>query len=170
MYRTRSNAYRRPGRFAGIRVGRRWQIAGVAAVAVTIVGVGLGVASASESSVPTIVCPGVAEALPAVPAQSQAEVSRNLALLNTQIAEANNRLKTSVGQGGPNFVRNAILAASWDTGLMKWRKRGRYWSRPKGRQVGRSDRDRRGAGARRCYGGSPGCAGAVRQADSTGRA
>jgi hypothetical protein len=47
--------------------------------------------------------------LPAVPAQSQAEVERNLALLNTQIAEANNRLKTSTGQGGPNFVQNAIL-------------------------------------------------------------
>jgi hypothetical protein len=109
MYRTRSNAFRRPGRFAGNRVGRRWQIAGVAAVAVTIVGVGLGVASASESTVSTIVCPGVAEALPAVPAQSQAEVERNLALLNTQIAEANNRLKTSAGQGGANFVQNAIL-------------------------------------------------------------
>jgi hypothetical protein len=109
MYRTRSKAYRRPGRLAGLRMGRRWQIAGVAAVAVTIVGVGLGVASASESTVPTIVCPGVAEALPAVPAQSQAEVERNLALLNTQIAEANNRLKTSTGQGGPNFVQNAIL-------------------------------------------------------------
>jgi hypothetical protein len=109
MYRTRSNAYRRPGRFAGIRVGRRWQIAGVAAVAVTIVGVGLGVASASESTASTIACPGVAEALPAVPAQSQAEVERNLALLNTQIDEANKRLASSAGQGGANFVQNAIL-------------------------------------------------------------
>jgi hypothetical protein len=109
MFRTRTNAYRRPGRPAGLRVGRRWQIVGVGAVAVTIVGVGLGVASASESTVPTIVCPGVAEALPAVPAQSQAEVERNLALLNTQIAEANNRLKTSSGEGGANFVQNAIL-------------------------------------------------------------
>ncbi len=109
MYRSRTNAYRRPGRFAGIRVGRRWQIAGVVAVAVTVVGVGLGVASASESTVPTVVCPGVAEALPSVPAQSQAEVERNLALLNTQIAEADNRLKTTVGQGGPNFIQNAIL-------------------------------------------------------------
>ena len=109
MYRSRTNAYRRPGRFAGIRVGRRWQIAGVVAVAVTVVGVGLGVASASESTVPTVVCPGVAAALPTVPAQSQAEVERNLALLNTQIAEANNRLKTTVGQGGPNFIQNAIL-------------------------------------------------------------
>jgi hypothetical protein len=109
MYRSRTNAYRRPGRFAGIRVGRRWQVAGVVAVAVTVVGVGLGVASASESTVPTVVCPGVADALPSVPAQSQAEVERNLALLNTQIAEANNRLKTTVGQGGPNFIQNAIL-------------------------------------------------------------
>jgi len=105
MNRTRSNAFRRPGR----TVGRRWQIVGVAAVAVTVVGVGLGVASASESSVSTIVCPGVAQALPAVPAQSQAEVERNLALLNTQVSEANNRLKTSTGQGGANFVQNAIL-------------------------------------------------------------
>ena len=36
-------------------------------------------------------------------------MDRNLALLNTQIAEANRRLDTSVGQGGPNFVQNAIL-------------------------------------------------------------
>jgi phage-related protein len=99
MYRTRSR----------IRVGRRWQIVGVAAVAVTIAGVGLGVASASESTVPTVQCPGVAEALPAVPAQSQAEVERNLALLNTQIQEANQRLASTVGQGGPNFIQNAIL-------------------------------------------------------------
>jgi hypothetical protein len=81
----------------------------VVAVAVTVVGVGLGVASASESSVPTVVCPGVAGALPPVPAASQAEVQRNLALLNTQIAEADSRLKTTVGQGGPNFIQNAIL-------------------------------------------------------------
>ena len=72
-----------------------------------MVGVGLGVASAAES-VPTVSCPQLTN-LPAVPAQAQAEVQRNLELLNTQIGEANNRLRTSVGQGGPNFVRNAIL-------------------------------------------------------------
>jgi hypothetical protein len=56
-----------------------------------------------------IVCPSVADKLPAVPAQAQDEVNRNLALLGTQINEANSRLASSVGQGGPNFVQNAIL-------------------------------------------------------------
>ncbi|WP_433361392.1 hypothetical protein ACQPZX_28400 [Actinoplanes sp. CA-142083] len=86
---------------------RRWQIGAVAGVAVAIVGVGLGVASADEA-VPTINCPAVAINV-AVPAQAQAEVQSNLQQLNTQINEANNRLKTTVGQGGPNFVQNAIL-------------------------------------------------------------
>ncbi len=46
---------------------------------------------------------------PAVPASAQAEVTRNLALLDQQITEANKRLVDTVGQGGPNFVQNAIL-------------------------------------------------------------
>ncbi|MFF8536914.1 hypothetical protein ACN6K9_002696 [Streptomyces sp. SAS_267] len=57
----------------------------------------------------TITCPDVASRLPAVPASAKAEVDRNLALLNTQIAEANKRLADTVGQGGANFVQNAIL-------------------------------------------------------------
>jgi hypothetical protein len=57
----------------------------------------------------TITCPSVADKLPAIPAQAQAEVARNLQLLDTQIAEANRRLVTSRGEGGPNFVNNAIL-------------------------------------------------------------
>jgi hypothetical protein len=61
------------------------------------------------AAVGQISCPDVASKLPAIPAQAQAEVTRNLDLLNTQINEANNRLRTSVGQGGPNFVQNAIL-------------------------------------------------------------
>jgi hypothetical protein len=56
-----------------------------------------------------ITCPDVESRLPAIPAQAQAEVQRNLDLLDTQIAEANNRLVTTAGQGGPNFVQNAIL-------------------------------------------------------------
>ncbi|SDG60014.1 hypothetical protein SAMN05216553_109277 [Lentzea fradiae] len=54
-----------------------------------------------------IACP--APALPAVPSAAQAEVQRELANLDKQIAEANERLRTSVGQGGPDFVQNAIL-------------------------------------------------------------
>ncbi|WP_328556574.1 MULTISPECIES: hypothetical protein [unclassified Streptomyces] len=66
---------------------------------------GTGAATAAG----TITCPDVASKLPAVPASAQAEVDRNLALLNTQIAEANTRLANTVGQGGANFVQNAIL-------------------------------------------------------------
>ena len=86
---------------------RRWQIVAVAGVAVAIAGVGLGVASA-DAAVPTVNCPAVKINV-AVPSQAAAEVQRNLQLLNTQIAEANNRLKTTVGQGGKNFIQNAIL-------------------------------------------------------------
>ncbi|MFI9252971.1 hypothetical protein [Streptomyces sp. NPDC053069] len=57
----------------------------------------------------TITCPDVASRLPAVPAAAKAEVDRNLTLLQTQIQEADKRLQTTVGQGGPNFVNNAIL-------------------------------------------------------------
>ncbi|MGW1725170.1 hypothetical protein ACWCQK_19805 [Streptomyces sp. NPDC002306] len=57
----------------------------------------------------TIACPDVASQLPAIPATAQAEVARNLTLLQTQIDEANKRLVDTVGQGGPNFVQNAIL-------------------------------------------------------------
>ncbi|MFD3584351.1 hypothetical protein [Streptomyces sp. NPDC058683] len=65
--------------------------------------------STGSSAAGTITCPDVASQLPAIPASAQAEVDRNLALLQTQIGEANNRLQTTVGQGGPNFVNNAIL-------------------------------------------------------------
>ncbi|SEQ78462.1 hypothetical protein SAMN04487983_100838 [Streptomyces sp. yr375] len=57
----------------------------------------------------TISCPDVASKLPAIPATAQAEVDRNLTLLQTQIDEANKRLVDTVGQGGANFVQNAIL-------------------------------------------------------------
>ena len=65
--------------------------------------------NAGSSAVSTITCPDVASKLPAIPASAQAEVARNLTLLQTQIDEANKRLQTTVGQGGPNFVQNAIL-------------------------------------------------------------
>ncbi|MFF2510029.1 hypothetical protein [Streptomyces sp. NPDC058086] len=63
----------------------------------------------STTAAGTITCPDVASKLPAIPASAQAEVTRNLTLLNTQITEANTRLANTVGQGGPNFVQNAIL-------------------------------------------------------------
>ncbi|MEV7137580.1 hypothetical protein [Streptomyces tauricus] len=60
-------------------------------------------------AVGTVNCPAVEGSLPAIPASAQDEVTRNLALLDTQIAEANQRLVDTVGQGGANFVQNAIL-------------------------------------------------------------
>ena len=70
---------------------------------------GSGDAKASTKAAQTISCPAVAGSLPEIPAEARAEVDRNLALLDTQIAEANKRLGTSQGEGGPNFVQNAIL-------------------------------------------------------------
>lgn len=58
---------------------------------------------------PTINCPTVRDRLPGVPAAAVAEVNRNLDLLDQQIAEANQRLVTTQGQGGPNFADNAII-------------------------------------------------------------
>ncbi|MFF5216006.1 hypothetical protein [Micromonospora sp. NPDC000442] len=56
-------------------------------------------------------CPTVADRLPAVPAQAAAEVQRELANLESQIADADARLARQAAnpQGGPNFVRNAII-------------------------------------------------------------
>ncbi|MFF8017746.1 hypothetical protein [Streptomyces sp. NPDC007929] len=70
---------------------------------------GAGAGQAGNAGAGTISCPDVASQLPAVPASAKAEVDRNLALLDTQVAEANKRLVDTVGQGGPNFVQNAIL-------------------------------------------------------------
>jgi hypothetical protein len=103
-------------RFRKSRINvRRWQIGAVAGVAVAIAAVGLGVANAADA-VPTVNCPQLTIAA-AVPAQATDEVGRNLALLNTQISEANNRLASSVGQGGPNFIQNAILGPLADKRL-----------------------------------------------------
>ena len=63
----------------------------------------------TKAAAATVNCPAVANKLPAIPASAKAEVDRNLALLQTQINEANTRLQNTVGQGGPNFVQNAIL-------------------------------------------------------------
>ncbi|MEW1869432.1 hypothetical protein AB0420_15060 [Streptomyces caelestis] len=68
-----------------------------------------GAGQAGNTGVGTVSCPQVAPELPAVPASARAEVERNLGDLDQQIAEANKRLVDTVGQGGPNFVQNAIL-------------------------------------------------------------
>ncbi|MFJ9731708.1 hypothetical protein ACIRUL_10155 [Streptomyces sp. NPDC101171] len=68
-----------------------------------------GAQAGGATAAGTITCPDVASRLPAVPASAKAEVDRNLTLLQTQIQEANTRLAKTVGQGGPDFVNNAIL-------------------------------------------------------------
>lgn len=106
----------RAGRSPAAQARRRRlvkQVALFAGVAVTGAVAVIGIAAASGSGTSaagqTISCPDVAGALPAVPAAAQAEVTSNLALLQKQIAEANARLVSSAGQGGVNFVQNAIL-------------------------------------------------------------
>ncbi|WFE54044.1 hypothetical protein [Micromonospora sp. WMMD1155] len=55
-----------------------------------------------------IACPDVTAKLPQVPDRARAEVDRNLAQLQAQIAEADRRLATE-GDKGEAFIRNAIL-------------------------------------------------------------
>ncbi|MET8360924.1 hypothetical protein [Micromonospora sp. NPDC005171] len=55
-----------------------------------------------------VACPDVAAKLPQVPDRARAEVDRNLAQLQTQIAEADRRLAAE-GNKGEAFIRNAIL-------------------------------------------------------------
>ena len=91
----------------------RLLIAGGAVALMMATGIGIAVAADRSGTKATparsVSCPTVADKLPAIPAPAQAEVTSNLQLLDKQIAEANNRLATTVGQGGPNFVQNAIL-------------------------------------------------------------
>jgi hypothetical protein len=106
-----ANRYRRYKRAQQPGGLRRWKVSAlVGGVTLAVLGAGLGVAMAGTNDAgATIVCPSVADRLPAVPARAKAEVDRNLQLLDTQLSEANNRLVTSAGEGGPDFVRNAIL-------------------------------------------------------------
>ncbi|MEU5553110.1 MULTISPECIES: hypothetical protein [unclassified Micromonospora] len=55
-----------------------------------------------------VACPDVVSRLPQVPDRARAEVDRNLALLQTQITEADQRLAAE-GNKGQAFIRNAIL-------------------------------------------------------------
>ncbi|MBK3633438.1 DUF1996 domain-containing protein [Streptomyces sp. MBT97] len=66
-------------------------------------------AAPTTRSARAISCPNVKSKLPAVPRQAQDEVERNLELLDRQTAEAGRRLAETRGQGGPDFVQNAIL-------------------------------------------------------------
>ncbi|WFE65631.1 hypothetical protein [Micromonospora sp. WMMD714] len=56
----------------------------------------------------TVACPEVTPRLPQIPAQAKAEVDKELALLKTQIDDANKRLAAE-GRNGKAFIDNAIL-------------------------------------------------------------
>ena len=95
-------------------VPRKFRVAAVLLGATAVLGGAVVVATHggtanAAAAASSVVCPSVQDKLPAVPAAAQAEVTRNLTLLDTQIAEANKRLVSTQGQGGPNFVNNAIL-------------------------------------------------------------
>lgn len=98
-----------------------------------------GYSLVSTAAAPTVNCPSVADRLPDVPAAAAAEVKRNLTLLDTQIAEANQRLVSTQGQGGANFVQNAILGPLKDKRLATVNRIataiGRVAQRPEGLQA-----------------------------------
>ncbi|MEV6238392.1 hypothetical protein [Lentzea sp. NPDC051838] len=89
---------------------KRVLVAGIAVAATLTTGGAIAAfaAGGNNSAGQAIACPKPVIGV-AVPAQAQAEVQRELANLDKQIAEATNRLRTSAGEGGPNFVQNAIL-------------------------------------------------------------
>jgi hypothetical protein len=62
-----------------------------------------------EAKTVQVACPDVASKLADVPDQAMAEVDSNLEQLDTQTDEANKRVAATQGQGGADFVRNAIL-------------------------------------------------------------
>ncbi|WP_326950373.1 MULTISPECIES: DUF1996 domain-containing protein [unclassified Amycolatopsis] len=62
-----------------------------------------------EAKTVQVACPDVASKLPDVPDQAMAEVESNLDQLDGQTDEANQRVASTQGQGGADFVRNAIL-------------------------------------------------------------
>jgi hypothetical protein len=66
-------------------------------------------AATAPVATPSVRCPSVRGRLLRVPAAAVDEVNRNLDLLDRQIAEADERLVSSTGQGGPDFVRNAVV-------------------------------------------------------------
>ena len=66
--------------------------------------------AAGNASPGTITCPAVEGSLPAIPASAKAEVDSNLAQLQTQIQEANQRLIDTVGRAVIPDLLKVILS------------------------------------------------------------
>ncbi|MEU6404244.1 hypothetical protein [Streptomyces sp. NPDC046985] len=109
MARRRVRGQYRTHRIVGAGIVGAGLIAGSLAAAGAFAGESGGAATAHTDAAQSILCPAVAGKLPEIPDRAQSEVTRNLALLDKQLAEANQRLARSQGEGGPNFVQNAIL-------------------------------------------------------------
>ncbi|WP_158850914.1 hypothetical protein [Saccharothrix deserti] len=89
---------------------KRAVVVGAVGIAAMVVTAAVALATAGpDQAEQAIVCPSPVGALTAVPEAAQAEVDRELANLDKQLKEANERLVKSEGEGGPNFVDNAIL-------------------------------------------------------------
>jgi hypothetical protein len=67
-----------------------------------------------EAMTVQVACPDVASKLTDVPDPAMAEVGDNLDQLDAQTDEANQRVARTQGQGGANFVQNAILGPLTD--------------------------------------------------------
>ncbi|WP_377270575.1 DUF1996 domain-containing protein [Peterkaempfera sp. SMS 1(5)a] len=96
----------------GQRRGRAVAIGVAAALALGGGGYAAFTASASADdnvAAASIACPRVNELLGSVPGQAKAEVDRDLVQVDALTQDANARLHAAHGQGGQNFVQNAIL-------------------------------------------------------------
>ncbi|UGY92145.1 DUF1996 domain-containing protein [Streptomyces gobiensis] len=67
--------------------------------------------AADQPTMSTVECPEVSDELPEMPGSARREVDRNLALLDSQVADAYQRLRSSQSaiDNDPDFVDNAIL-------------------------------------------------------------
>ncbi|WP_424531249.1 DUF1996 domain-containing protein [Sphaerisporangium viridialbum] len=65
--------------------------------------------SRTGNAVRTVSCPSVADRLTDVPAAAQAEVKRNLATIDRQIAQADQRLARIGARASNSLIRNAVL-------------------------------------------------------------
>lgn len=92
------------------RRGNRVLVVGlVGAAALTSAMAVAALATGSEPVAAAVVCPNPVDELRAIPAGARIQVERELSALDRQVAEANERLASSAGEGGPDFARNAVL-------------------------------------------------------------
>jgi hypothetical protein len=110
----------------------------LAAVGVLVAG-GIAVArddQAAPAGGVSVSCPDVVGVLPEVPQAAVEDVAGELAALESQISEANERLVSSQGEGGPSFVDNAILGPLADKRFATLERIeisiGRHGERPRG--------------------------------------